>query len=74
MPAPVFPIHDQVDTDIPVRRSRLIHAKNPATELWETPGSYHCGVIRIAPTEFQQRLLSFFELHSKPDSSRALRH
>lgn len=65
---PVLLIHGQIDRNIPVRHSRLIQAKNPATELWVVPGADHCGAISVAPAEFQRRLLSFFESHSKPGS------
>jgi uncharacterized protein len=71
---PVFLIHGQVDSNIPLRHSRLIHSKNPATELWEVPGADHCGAIGVAPLEFQRRLLSFFESHSQPDSQLIVSH
>jgi uncharacterized protein len=69
---PVLLIHGQVDSNIPVRHSRLIHAKAPATRLWEVPGADHCGAISVAPVEFQQKLLSFFESHSEPASQIAI--
>lgn len=57
---PVLLIHGQVDSNIPVRHSRLIHARNPATQLWEVPAADHCGAISTSPQEFEHRLLSWF--------------
>ena len=56
----VLLIHGQDDSNIPVRHSRRIHEKNPATHLWEVPSADHCGALSTAPQEFQQRLLSWF--------------
>lgn len=61
---PVLLIHGQVDGNIPVRHSRLIHARNQKTELWEVPGADHCGAISTAPGEFEERLLGWFAEHS----------
>jgi uncharacterized protein len=63
---PVLLIHGQIDSNIPVRHSRLIHAHAPApaTRLWEVPGADHCGAISTEPVEFQQRLLEWFGAHS----------
>ena len=61
---PVLLIHGQADSNIPVRHSRLIHERNPATELWEVPGADHCGAISTAPQEFEQRVLGWFAGHS----------
>jgi uncharacterized protein len=65
---PVFLIHGQIDSNIPVRHSRIIHKKNPNTQLWEVPGADHCGALSVAPQEFQQRLLTWFSLHDKTES------
>ncbi len=60
---PVLLIHGQIDSNIPIRHSRLIHAAAPSTELWEVPGADHCGAISAAPEEFQQRPLAWFVPH-----------
>lgn len=60
---PVLLIHGQIDSNIPVRHSRLIHAAAPSTELWEVPAADHCGAISTAPEEFQQRVLAWFLQH-----------
>jgi uncharacterized protein len=57
---PVLLIHGQEDSNIPVRHSRLIHARNPYTQLWEVPGADHCGAISTAPQEFENKLLGWF--------------
>ncbi len=57
---PVLPIHGQIDSNIPVRHSRLIHARSPATVLWEVPGADHCGAMSTAPQQFESHLLGWF--------------
>ena len=57
---PVFLIHGLIDSNIPIRHSRQIHANNPDTVLWEVPNADHCGAISAAPQEFEQRLLKWF--------------
>jgi pimeloyl-ACP methyl ester carboxylesterase len=57
---PVLLIHGQIDSNIPVRHSRLIHARNPNAQLWEVPSADHCGAISTAPQEFEHRLLAWF--------------
>jgi pimeloyl-ACP methyl ester carboxylesterase len=57
---PVFLIHGQIDSNIPLRHSRRIQARNPSVILWEVPNADHCGAISTAPEEFNQRLLAWF--------------
>lgn len=57
---PVFLIHGQIDSNIPVRHSRRIHAKDPRTQLWEVPNTDHCGAIATSREEFEKRLLTWF--------------
>jgi uncharacterized protein len=57
---PVLLIHGRVDSNIPVRHSRLIHARSPKTQLWEVPDADHCGAISTEPQEFKQKLLGWF--------------
>ena len=57
---PVLLIHGQIDSNIPVRHSRLIHARAPNAQLWEVPGADHCGAVSTAPQEFEKRLLGWF--------------
>jgi uncharacterized protein len=60
---PVLLIHGQIDSNIPVRHSRAIHAHAPNTQLWEVPAADHCGAISTAPQEFERRLLAWFTPH-----------
>lgn len=60
---PLLLIHGQIDGNIPVRHSRLIHAHAPATQLWEVPNADHCGAISTDPHEFERRLLAWFVPH-----------
>jgi len=61
---PVLLIHGEIDSNIPVRHSRLIHARAPNAQLWEVPGADHCGAISTAPQEFDERLLGWFRTRS----------
>ena len=57
---PVLLIHGQVDSNIPVRHSQVIHARTPNTQLWQVPDADHCGALSTAPQEFERRLLAWF--------------
>jgi pimeloyl-ACP methyl ester carboxylesterase len=61
---PVLLIHGQIDSNIPVRHSRLIHARAPQAQLWEVPGADHCQAVSTAPQEFDERLLRWFQPRS----------
>jgi uncharacterized protein len=66
---PVLLIHGEVDSNIPVRHSRLLKARDPQAELWEVPKADHCGAITVAPAEFERRMVSWFETHDHPAAS-----
>jgi len=57
---PIMLIHGQIDSNIPVRHSRAIHALVPQTVFWEVPGADHCGALAVAPEEFDRRVLGWF--------------
>jgi hypothetical protein len=57
---PILLIHGQIDSKIPIRHSRQIHANAPPTVFWEVPNADHCGAISAAPQEFEHRLLAWF--------------
>jgi uncharacterized protein len=63
---PVLLIHGQLDSNIPVRHSRLIKLHDPAVTLWEVPGADHCGAISVAPGEFQKKVLGWFAEYRNP--------
>jgi pimeloyl-ACP methyl ester carboxylesterase len=57
---PVLLIHGEIDNNIPVRHSQIIHARNPNAQLWEVPYADHCGASNTSPQEFARRLLAWF--------------
>jgi len=57
---PVFLIHGQIDSNIPLRHAHEIQSRNPKAILWEVPNADHCGAISTAPKEFEHRLLEWF--------------
>jgi uncharacterized protein len=63
---PVFLIHGEVDSNIPVRHSRQIHAANSNTLLWEVPGADHCGAVNADPHQLEQRVLGWFTPKTSP--------
>jgi predicted alpha/beta-fold hydrolase len=70
---PVFLIHGQDDSNIPVRHSRLIAARNPSVTLWEVPNTDHCGAVDTHPDEFDADLTRWFDSHAKGQSRVAVR-
>jgi pimeloyl-ACP methyl ester carboxylesterase len=61
---PVFLIHGQSDSNIPVRHSRLIAARNQIVVLWEGAGTDHCGAVSTHPAEFDEKLTRWFDSHA----------
>lgn len=61
----VFLIHGQADSNIPVRHSRRILARNPSVVLWEVPHAEHSTAVTVEPEEFNRRLLEWFESHPR---------
>jgi alpha-beta hydrolase superfamily lysophospholipase len=57
---PILLIHGEVDSNIPIRHSRRIHALSPNIQLWEVPGADHCAAYSTAPQEFEKRILAWF--------------
>jgi uncharacterized protein len=57
---PILLIHGFQDSNIPVRHSRRIAARNPKIVLWEVPNADHCGALSAAPREFDRKLLQWF--------------
>jgi uncharacterized protein len=60
---PIFLVHGKIDSNIPVRHSRLIVAHNPPVTLWEVPNADHCGGMNTAPEEFSEKVLGWFASH-----------
>ena len=68
---PVFLIHGEEDSNIPVRHSRKIAADDPAVTLWVVPGADHCGAASVAPQEFERRVVGWFAEHGAETLGRA---
>jgi uncharacterized protein len=59
---PILLIHGLADDNIPVRHSRRLKERNPShVILWEVPGATHCGAFGVAPAEFEERVIGWFE-------------
>ena len=71
---PVFLIHGQNDSNIPVRHSRLIAWRNPAVVLWEVPNAEHCGAAGTNPEEFNRTLIHWFASHADTHSHLAVQY
>ena len=62
---PVLLIHGQSDTNIPVRHSEWIQARNPEVAvLWEIPNTGHSNAIDTSAPELERRLLVWFGTHT----------
>ena len=57
---PVLLIHGMIDSNIPLRHSLRIKARNPRVVLWQVPNADHCGALNADPTQFATRLLGWF--------------
>ena len=66
---PVFLIHGEQDSNIPVRHSRKIAADDPSVTLWVVPGAEHCGAVSVAREDFEQRMLAWYAMHNATNDS-----
>jgi len=62
---PILLIHGLADTNLPPSNSEKIKAANPALALWEPAGAGHCGAISVAPAEYEQQVVGWFESHAR---------
>ena len=62
---PILLIHGKDDGNFPVRHGERIAARNPKIALWEVPHADHCGAFSTSGKEFETRVLTWFENHSK---------
>jgi len=61
---PVLLIHGLNDTKTPPEHSRILAAsRRRFTALWLVPGAGHTGAFGVAPLEFQNKVLGFFQLY-----------
>lgn len=62
---PVMLIHGLSDRNIPPYHSDEIQAHNPAdVVVWKVPSAVHTAAHKVAPVEFEAKVLSWFESHS----------
>jgi dipeptidyl aminopeptidase/acylaminoacyl peptidase len=67
---PVMLIHGLSDRNIPSFHSDEIQARNPADiVVWKVPGAVHTGAHKVAPPEFERRVLDWFSSHTAPTAS-----
>jgi hypothetical protein len=61
---PVLLIEDDEDHNIPPRHAALLmRSAQGGDAIWHVPGADHGGAISIAATEFQTKVLGWFESH-----------
>lgn len=64
---PVLLIGDEADRNIPPRHTGLLmRSANSNDAVWLVPGAGHGGASTVAPTEFQTRVLGWFQSHPSP--------
>ena len=62
---PVLLIHGESDSNIPIRHSRRIAARNPGVVLWALPGTGHSNAIDTSPAELEKRVIAWFGSHPR---------
>lgn len=61
-PRPIFIMHGEADTAIPVSEAhRLFHAAREPKELWVVPGAGHRQIEELHPQEYRRRVIEFFD-------------
>ena len=62
---PIFFIHGQKDSVVPVKESRELHSisDNQEDRIWIVPDAEHVNVYRKMPEEYVGRVSAFFQRH-----------
>ena len=61
-PRPVFIVHGDADTTVPVAHAhRLYEAAGEPRTLWIVPGAEHCGAYFADRPEYCRRVIAFFD-------------
>jgi fermentation-respiration switch protein FrsA (DUF1100 family) len=65
-PRPIFFIHGDADTVVPVSMSKALYAaaQEPKT-LWIIPGAGHLECHKVEPKTYEERIVNFFGTHLK---------
>lgn len=66
---PIFVIHGDKDSQIPVENSHALKEANPNIELWIVKGADHGQVIGLQKKEYQRRVKDFLKKHMTKASS-----
>lgn len=59
--APIFLIHSEQDSQIPLEHGQLLHKANLKNQLWIIQGAEHGGGLALKPEEYQEKVLEFFQ-------------
>ena len=63
-PRPIMLVHGARDSYVPVEQTRLLHQAAPSPKyMWIVPRAKHNQSVAIAPEEYAQRTVAFFERH-----------
>ncbi|HEY1339094.1 MAG TPA: alpha/beta fold hydrolase [Bryobacteraceae bacterium] len=60
---PVLLIHGALDANLRPENSRVLHAVNPATVLWEVPGAHHVDALSTRPALYRRTVTGWFYSH-----------
>jgi len=60
---PIFVIHGEKDTQIPVENAYKLKASNPDIEFWIVPESDHGQAYALSKGEYERRIKSFLKKH-----------
>ena len=67
---PILLIHGQADRNVLPYHSDMIQAMNPLSiVVWKVPGAAHCAASKVAPEEFEQKVLQWFANHKRAVSA-----
>lgn len=58
---PIFLIHSELDSQIPLTHAQLLHKENPGNKLWIIPQADHGGGFASRQEEYEDQVLRFFQ-------------
>jgi dipeptidyl aminopeptidase/acylaminoacyl peptidase len=59
--APIFLIHSQQDSQIPLEHAQLLHRANHKSLLWIIPDADHGQGLALRQQDYQEKVLNFFK-------------
>jgi uncharacterized protein len=64
---PALLIAGTADRNIPLRHSlSIMRVANSHAELWQVPGANHGGAVNVSPSQFDGRVITWFQTHPNP--------